>query len=69
MSNSHDITVLNTLIATTLDSVKGFSEASEDVDSTRSAFFTEMASERSQAASHLQQQVRVCRLGEFGDHS
>lgn len=59
MSNSHDITVLNTLIATTLDSVKGYTHAGEESNSRHSAFFTEMASERSQMAARLQEQVRA----------
>jgi uncharacterized protein (TIGR02284 family) len=59
MSNSHDITVLNTLIATTLDSVKGYSYAGEESASGHSAFFSEMASERSQMATRLQEQVRA----------
>ena len=59
MHNSHDITVLNTLIATTLDSVKGYRESAEDSEnSTHAQFFREMSEERSQVASDLQQQVR-----------
>jgi uncharacterized protein (TIGR02284 family) len=58
MSNSHDIGVLNTLISTTLDSVKGFRDAGEDSAGTHSAFFTEMASERSRVASEMQNRVR-----------
>ncbi len=58
MSNSHDIGVLNTLIATTLDSVKGFRDASEDSSGTHTQFFTEMASERSRVASEMQDRVR-----------
>jgi len=59
MDNSHDISVLNTLIATTLDSMKGYRESAEDSEnSTHAQFFREMAEERSQVASDLQQQVR-----------
>jgi len=59
MDNSHDTTVLNTLIATTLDSMKGYREAAEGSEnSTHAQFFREMAEERSQVASDLQQQVR-----------
>ena len=60
MERSHDIKVLNTLIKTTLDSVKGFKEASEDDTHNRNnQFFDEMARERSQVASQLQAQVRA----------
>jgi uncharacterized protein (TIGR02284 family) len=59
MDNSHDVTVLNTLIATTLDSMKGYRESAEDSDnSTHQQFFREMSEERSRVASDLQQQVR-----------
>jgi uncharacterized protein (TIGR02284 family) len=59
MDNSHDVSVLNTLIATTLDSMKGYRESAEDSENTTHAqFFREMAEERSQVASDLQQQVR-----------
>ena len=57
MDNSHDITVLNTLIRTTLDSHKGFEEACEDSEGQHGQFFQQMASERSQVASQLQAQV------------
>jgi uncharacterized protein (TIGR02284 family) len=51
---------LNTLIRTTLDSVKGFAEACEDDTHTQhSRFFDEMSRERSQVASQLQAQVRA----------
>jgi uncharacterized protein (TIGR02284 family) len=59
MDNTHDTTVLNTLIATTLDSMKGYRESAEDsTDSTHQQFFREMSEERSRVASDLQQQVR-----------
>ncbi|MBO0749007.1 MAG: PA2169 family four-helix-bundle protein [Porphyrobacter sp.] len=59
MDNSHDITILNTLIATTLDSVKGYREAAEQSeDASHRQFFTEMSDERSRVAADLQQQVR-----------
>jgi uncharacterized protein (TIGR02284 family) len=55
MDNSHDISVLNGLIETTLDSVKGFSDAAEDTNArTHAAFFSEMAQERSGVATRLQ---------------
>ena len=59
MDNSHDVSVLNTLIATTLDSMKGYRESAEDSEnSTHAQFFREMAEERSQVASDLQAHVR-----------
>lgn len=59
MDKSHDIDVVNTLIATTLDSVKGFREAAEDSkNESRSQFFREMSEERSRVASDLQAHVR-----------
>ena len=58
MSNSHEIGILNTLIATTLDSVKGFREAGEDTTGTHAQFFSEMANERSRVASEMQSRVR-----------
>lgn len=60
MEKSHDVTVLNTLIATTLDSMKGYREAAGDSEnSAHSQFFNRMAEERSQVASDLQAQVRA----------
>ncbi len=69
MDNSHDISVLNGLIETTLDSVKGFSDAAEDTNAgTHAGFFSEMAQERSQVASRLQ--ALVAGLGgDPEDHS
>jgi uncharacterized protein (TIGR02284 family) len=59
MDNSHDITVLNTLIATTLDSVKGYRDSAEESEnSTHAQFFREMSEERSRVADDLQAQVR-----------
>jgi uncharacterized protein (TIGR02284 family) len=57
MDNSHDISVLNGLIETTLDSVKGFSDAAEDTNGTYTSFFQEMAQERSGVATRLQSLV------------
>ncbi|GLV23325.1 chemotaxis protein [Sphingobium sp. TomMM35A] len=62
MSNDHSISTLNSLIKTTLDSVKGFRDAAEDASNTQYATtFAEFAQERSQVASSLQAEVR--RLG------
>ena len=59
MDNSHDVTITNTLIATTLDSVKGYADAAENSEnSTHQQFFREMSEERSQVASDLQAHVR-----------
>ncbi|NKJ42167.1 ferritin-like domain-containing protein [Novosphingobium sp. SG720] len=60
MDNQHDISVLNGLIATTFDSLKGFDDAAEHADSTRyAAIFAKFAQERTQVAQALQAQVRV----------
>ncbi|MGZ3171506.1 MAG: ferritin-like domain-containing protein [Croceibacterium sp.] len=59
MNNSHDVTITNTLIATTLDSVKGYAEAAENSEnSTHQQFFREMSEERSRVAADLQAHVR-----------
>jgi uncharacterized protein (TIGR02284 family) len=61
-NNSHDISTLNSLIATTIDSVDGYTEAAKDSDNSRfSAMFTSRAGERRQVATKLQQEVS--RLG------
>jgi uncharacterized protein (TIGR02284 family) len=61
-STDHDIHVLNGLIKTTLDSRKGFLDAADDAEHTHfSAFFSDFAERRSQAADLLQAEVR--RLG------
>ena len=61
MSN-HDTQVLNTLIATTLDSALGFEAAAADASNTRlKTIFTDFASERRQIATTLQNEVT--RLG------
>lgn len=56
--HERDIKVLNTLIATTLDSVKGYREACDDGDGTHRELFSTMAEERSRVASDLQAHVR-----------
>ncbi|KPH66710.1 PA2169 family four-helix-bundle protein [Novosphingobium aerophilum] len=59
---SHDISTLNSLIATTIDSVDGYTEAAKDSQSGRfGSLFTSRASERREVASRLQQEVT--RLG------
>ena len=58
-SNSHDISTLNGLIATTLDSVDGYTEAAKDSENSRfTPLFTSRAAERRQVVANLQQQVR-----------
>lgn len=55
---SYDIRTLNGLIATTIDSVDGYTEAAKDADNNRfAAMFTSRASERRQVASALQAEV------------
>ncbi|WP_448659995.1 PA2169 family four-helix-bundle protein [Sphingomonas sp. CJ99] len=59
---SHDIRTLNSLIATTIDSVDGYTEAAKDADNSRYVqMFNSRASERRQAANALQSEVT--RLG------
>lgn len=57
MDKSHDISVLNGLIETTLDSMKGYNDACEDSETSRSQYFAKMAQERSAVATKLQAQV------------
>lgn|SRR5690606_10093596 len=57
MAENHDVTVLNNLIRTTLDSYKGFTDAAEETGHQHSQFFSQMAQERSQVASQMQAQV------------
>ncbi len=58
----HDIHVLNSLIATTIDSVNGYSEAAKDsADSRFATKFTTRANERRKVVSDLQ--AEVTRLG------
>jgi len=55
---SHDISTLNSLIATTIDSVDGYTEAAkESKNSQFAALFSSRATERRQVASQLQQEV------------
>lgn len=56
--NSHDISTLNSLIATTIDSADGYTEAANDSENSRfTALFTSRAGERRAIATRLQQQV------------
>lgn len=62
MSAENTISILNSLVKTTLDSMKGFKEAAEDAENTQfSTLFADFARERSEVATALQAEVR--RLG------
>jgi|SRR5579871_5357863 len=55
---SHDISALNDLIATTLDSVEGYSEAAKDTKNVSfGSLFTGLADERRLLVKRLQQEV------------
>lgn len=59
MNHDHDISVLNSLVTTTIDSANGFERSAEDADASRFAdMFREFATERRQVVSRLQQEVR-----------
>jgi len=59
MNNKHDISVLNGLIATAFDSLKGFEDAAAEAKSTRFAdLFAGFARDRKQVVASLQAEVR-----------
>jgi uncharacterized protein (TIGR02284 family) len=59
MTNTNDVSVLNGLIETTLDSMKGYEDAAKDAESTQYAtMFADFARDRAQVATKLQDQVR-----------
>jgi len=59
MTSDHEISVLNNLITTTIDSADGFERAAEDASSGRFAqMFREFGGERRRCVSHLQDTVR-----------
>ncbi|RYF15706.1 MAG: PA2169 family four-helix-bundle protein [Oxalobacteraceae bacterium] len=59
MIDTNDISVLNGLIATTLDSMKGYEDAAKDAESTQYAtMFADFARDRAKVATDLQNQVR-----------
>jgi uncharacterized protein (TIGR02284 family) len=61
-NSSNDISILNSLIATTLDSVDGYETSAADIeDSSLATMFTSRASERRSVVSQLQ--AEVSRLG------
>ena len=60
--SSHDISVLNSLIETTIDSVDGYRRSAQEATNSRfSSQFLERANEREQVVSKLRDEVR--RLG------
>ena len=60
MLRDKDISTLNSLITTTIDSCDGFERAAEDSDSGRfTDFFREFATERRAVVARLQDQVRA----------
>lgn len=61
-SNSDQISTLNTLIATTIDSVTGYENSAKDIDNQRFAeLFRQRADERQKVVEQLRSEVR--RLG------
>ena len=61
-SNDHDVSVLNSLITTTIDSANGFEESANDARSEQfKSMFREYGSERRECVRKLQEEVR--RLG------
>jgi uncharacterized protein (TIGR02284 family) len=60
MTNTNDVSVLNGLIETTLDSMKGYEDAAKDAESTQFAtMFADFARDRAKVATDLQNQVRT----------
>ena len=59
MANDHDISVLNSLITTTIDSANGFERSAEDARTGRFVeMFREFATERRAVVGRLQETVR-----------
>ena len=59
IGSSHDITVLNSLITTTIDSANGFERSAEDADVPQFVeMFREFSQERRQVVGRLQERVR-----------
>ena len=58
-SSEHDISVVNSLITTTIDSANGFERSAEDADVPQFVeMFREFAQERRQVVGQLQERVR-----------
>ena len=59
IGSSHDITVLNSLITTTIDSANGFERSAEDAEVPNFVeMFRDFAQERRQVVGRLQEKVR-----------
>jgi uncharacterized protein (TIGR02284 family) len=59
MANDHDISIVNSLITTTIDSANGFERSAEDADAARfKQMFAEFAQERRHVVATLQDYVR-----------
>ena len=59
LNQTHDITVLNSLIETTIDSIDGYRRSAQEATESRfSAEFLQRASEREQVVSQLRARVR-----------
>jgi uncharacterized protein (TIGR02284 family) len=59
MSSDHDISVLNGLIKTTLDSMQGYEDAAKDAENTQFAtMFADFARDRGQVATSLRAVVQ-----------
>ena len=62
MDNQDQISTLNTLIATTIDSITGYEDSAQNIENERFAqIFRENANERQQVVTQLREEVR--RLG------
>lgn len=60
MQNNRDITILNSLIVTTIDSVNGYREAAIDADNVQfRGIFQARADEREEIVRELQEEVRA----------
>src|SRR3712207_6172466 len=58
-ASAHDISVLNSLIETTIDSIDGYRRSAQEATNSRfSSAFLERASEREQVVSRLRERVR-----------
>ena len=59
LNQTHDVTVLNSLIETTIDSVDGYRRSAQEATQSRfSAEFLQRANEREQVVAQLRQRVR-----------
>jgi uncharacterized protein (TIGR02284 family) len=59
MTDTNDVSMLNGLIETTLDSMKGYEDAAKDAESTQYAtMFADFARDRAKIATDLQNHVR-----------